>query len=218
MRRTAGYLIAWCGATAVAVGVSWLGVRDVLRSAIRDDAPLAPVVAVAAPSSASPGAPPDGGVSEEPSQEPSAQSSTESSAQPSAQPSGPLPSGGATPGRRSPSRPTATPVRAVRTSPAPHPARTTRPARTTESSPASRQRKAADGESLHTFTLKGGRATIAVTSADCHVVTAAPNEGYEVKVWEEEQWLRVAFLRDTHESSAFCTWNALPPRLDTYEN
>ncbi|MEU8177545.1 hypothetical protein AB0C14_32130 [Microbispora hainanensis] len=215
MRRTAGYLIAWCGATAVAVGVSWLGVRDVLRSAILDDAPLAPVVAVAAPPSASPGAPtPDGGVSEKPSKEPSAVPSQ----QPSAEPSGPRPSGGATPARRSPSRPAATPVRTMRTSPAPHPARATRPARTTESSTAPRQRKAADGESLHTFALKGGRATIAVTSADCHVVTATPNDGYEVKVWEEEQWLRVAFLRDAHESSAFCTWNALPPRLDTYEN
>ncbi|WP_218671558.1 hypothetical protein, partial [Microbispora sp. GKU 823] len=38
MRRAAGYLIAWCGATALAVGVSWLGVRDVLRSAILDEA------------------------------------------------------------------------------------------------------------------------------------------------------------------------------------
>ncbi|GAB3160277.1 hypothetical protein GCM10027161_68090 [Microbispora hainanensis] len=208
-------MIAWCGATAVAVGVSWLGVRDVLRSAILDEAPLAPVVAVAAPPSASPGAPtPDGEASGGPSGKPS----TEPSPEPSAQPSRPRPSGGATPGRPSPSRPAATPVRTTRTSPAPRPARATRPARSTESSPAPRQRKATGGESLHTFTLKGGRATIAVTSTDCHVVTAAPNDGYEVKVWEEDQWLRVAFLRDAHESSAFCTWNALPPRLDTYEN
>ncbi|WP_182901128.1 hypothetical protein [Microbispora sp. H10830] len=209
MRRAAGYLIAWCGATALAVGVSWLGVRDVLRSAILDEAPLAPVVAVAAPLSASPGVPaptpqgtPDGGASGGTSEEPPGQPSP----------------AGSTPGHRSPSPPTATPVRTARTSPAPRPARATRPARSAEPSPAARQRKAAGGESLHTFTLKGGRATIAVTSADCRVVTATPNDGYEVKVWEADQWLRVAFLRDTHESSAFCTWNALPPRLDTYEN
>ncbi|MEU6429230.1 hypothetical protein ABZ860_25320 [Microbispora sp. NPDC046973] len=210
MRRAAGYLIAWCGATALAVGVSWLGVRDVLRSAILDEAPLAPVVAVAAPLSASPSVPvptPQGTPDGEPSEEPSGKPAGRQSGEPS--------SGGATPGRRSPSRPTAAPAR---TSPAPRPARATRPARSTESSPAARQRKAAAGESLHTFTLKGGRATIAVTSADCRVVTATPNDGYEVKVWEADQWLRVAFLRDAHESSAFCTWNALPPRLDTYEN
>ncbi|GIH61084.1 hypothetical protein Msi02_19010 [Microbispora siamensis] len=199
-------MIAWCGATALAVGVSWLGVRDVLRSAILDEAPLAPVVAVAASLSASPGAPvptprgtPDGGASGGTSEEPADEAA----------------------GRPSPSRPTATPARtarAARTTPAPRPARATPPARPAESSPAARQRKAAGGESLHTFTLKGGRATIAVTSEDCRVVTATPNDGYEVKVWEADQWLRVAFLRDVHESSAFCTWNALPPRLDTYEN
>ncbi|MFF4127457.1 hypothetical protein ACFYYP_28345 [Microbispora rosea] len=213
MRRTAGYLIAWCGATALAVGVSWLGVRDVLRSAILDEAPLAPVVAVAAPLSASPDA-----SAPAPRSTPDGGASGGTSAGPSGEPSGPRPSGGATPGRPSPSRPTATPVRTTRTSPAPRPARATRPARSTESSPAARQPKATGGERLHTFTLKGGRATIAVTSADCRVVTATPNDGYEVKVWEADQWLRVAFLQDTRESSAFCTWNALPPRLDTYEN
>ncbi|WP_182909282.1 hypothetical protein [Microbispora sp. H13382] len=208
MRRATGYLIAWCGATALAVGVSWLGVRDVLRSAILDEAPLAPVVAVAAPLSASPlsaspGTPapspqdtPEGGPSGEPSGEPS--------------------------GRPSPSRPpaTVTPTR-TRTSPAPRPARSTQPAGpagSAEPSPTARPRRTSGGESLHTFTLKGGRATIAVTSRDCRVVTATPNDGYEVKVWEADQWLRIAFLRDIHESSAFCTWNALPPRLDTYEN
>ncbi|MBE3014552.1 hypothetical protein IL992_36060 [Microbispora sp. NEAU-D428] len=210
MRRAAGYLIAWCGATALAVGVSWLGVRDVLRSAILDEAPLAPVVAVAAPLSASPGAPvptpqgtPDDGASGGTSEEPSEGPAEEPTGQPS------------------PSRAAVTPVRtarAARTSPAPRPSRPTQPARSAESSSTARQRKAADGESLHTFTLKGGRATIAVTSEDCRVVTATPNDGYEVKVWEADQWLRVAFLRDVHESSAFCTWNALPPRLDTYEN
>ncbi|MEV4459747.1 hypothetical protein [Microbispora sp. NPDC049633] len=208
MRRATGYLIAWCGATALAVGVSWLGVRDVLRSAILDDAPLAPVVAVAAPLSASPGAPapspqdtPDGGPSDEPSERPS-------SSAPSAS------------GRPSPSRAPAT-ATPTRTSPAPRPARSTQPAgpaASAEPSPTARPRRTSGGESLHTFTLKGGRATVAVTSRDCRVVTATPNDGYEVKVWETDQWLRIAFLRGIHESSAFCTWNALPPRLDTYEN
>ncbi|MEU6410617.1 hypothetical protein [Microbispora sp. NPDC046933] len=225
MRRAAGYLIAWCGATALAVGVSWLGVRDVLRSAILDDAPLAPVVAVAAPLSASPGTPaptpqgtPDGGASAGPSGEPAG----EPPEKPSGQPSGEPPEKQS--GVPSPSRSTLAPARTARTSPAPRPARSTSPtepagsAGSAESSPTARPRKAAGGESLHTFTLKGGRATIAVTSRDCRVVTATPNDGYEVKVWEADQWLRVAFLRDIHESSAFCTWNALPPRLDTYEN
>jgi hypothetical protein len=71
---------------------------------------------------------------------------------------------------------------------------------------------------LHTFTLKGGRATIAVRERDCRMVSATPADGYELKVWEESHWLRITFLQGAKESSAFCTWNALPPRLDTYEN
>ncbi|MBO4271094.1 hypothetical protein [Microbispora triticiradicis] len=207
MRRATGYTIAWCGATALAVGVSWLGVRDVLRSAVLDDAPLAPVVAVAAPVTAY-------------------------AALPSADP-GTDPDAAATPGPLSPSpslsrslsptpRParrnaTATPSRTARSSPSARAGRPEDPAGSAPPPPSARPRRDAEEETLHTFTLKGGRATIAVTSKDCRVVTATPNDGYQVKVWEEEQWLRVAFLREVHESSAFCAWNALPPRLDTYE-
>ncbi|GGO14604.1 hypothetical protein GCM10010116_29460 [Microbispora rosea subsp. aerata] len=208
-------MIAWCGATALAVGVSWLGVRDVLRSAILDEAPLAPVVAVDAPQSASPAAPTPGVVpGGEPSRMPSEDPAGEPSEEPDEEPSE-KPSSGATPGRPSPSRTAAAPAR---TSPAPRTIRTTRSAAPPQPSPASKPRKTSSGESLHTFTLTGGRATIAVTAKDCHVVTATPNDGYEVKVWETDQWLRVAFLQDAHESSAFCVWNVLPPRLDTYEN
>ncbi|MBX6383875.1 MAG: hypothetical protein IRZ07_13020, partial [Microbispora sp.] len=93
MRRVTGYVIAWCGATALAVGVSWLGVRDVLRSAILDEAPLAPVVAVAQPLSASPLlAPPATALPATPDG---------ASGGPSGEPAGERPSSGATPGHPS---------------------------------------------------------------------------------------------------------------------
>ncbi|WP_327044317.1 hypothetical protein OG320_21430 [Microbispora sp. NBC_01189] len=209
MRRSTGYMIAWCGATALAVGVSWLGVRDVLRSAVLDDAPLAPVVAVAAPvtayaalPSADPGTDPDAAPTPGPESPPASPSLSRS------------PSPAPRPARRNA---TATTSPAAPSSPT---ARTDRPDDGAGSAPpplSARPRRDPAEETLHTFTLKGGRATIAVTSRDCRVVTATPNDGYQVKVWEEEQWLRVAFLREVHESSAFCAWNALPPRLDTYE-
>ncbi|NUR90218.1 MAG: hypothetical protein HOY71_39595 [Nonomuraea sp.] len=40
MRRTLRYAAIWCGATAVAVCVSWFGVRGVLRSEFVDDVPV----------------------------------------------------------------------------------------------------------------------------------------------------------------------------------
>ncbi|WP_162795347.1 hypothetical protein [Nonomuraea lactucae] len=45
MRRALRYTAIWCGATAVAVSVSWFGVRGVLRSDLVDDVPVRPFLA-----------------------------------------------------------------------------------------------------------------------------------------------------------------------------
>ncbi|GAA0911255.1 hypothetical protein [Nonomuraea longicatena] len=50
MRRTLRYVALWLGATAVAVSVSWLGVRDVLRQEFVDDVAVRP--AATAPAAA----------------------------------------------------------------------------------------------------------------------------------------------------------------------
>ncbi|WP_433500029.1 hypothetical protein ACQP1K_06880 [Sphaerimonospora sp. CA-214678] len=224
MKRPLGYTLAWCGATALAVGLSWLGVRDVLHSAILDDAPLSPVVAAGSD------APSPGPLPTVPT---GSASSGASDAPAGATPEAHTPrvrrtTGGRT--DRAPS-PSPRPPRTRETHPAPvgEPVVTKTPARAPVTADATAKpaagkptagstTAAAADETLHTFTLRGGRATIAVTAENCRVVTAAPSDGYEVKVWEEPYWLRVAFLRGSSESSAFCTWNALPPRLDTYEN
>ncbi|MEZ0073896.1 hypothetical protein [Planotetraspora sp. GP83] len=209
MRRCVGYTLAWCGATALAVGVSWLGVRDVLRSTVLDEAPLAPVVAVA-------GAVAPTVTAAVPLMGPAPHRHTSPTAKASPSPRTPV---RVSPARHSPSSPASPSSRPHSTAGSTTKA-TTRPTVRPTAGPAnppSRPTPSPTGESLHTFTLKGGRATIAVTDKDCRVVTATPNDGYELKVWENTGWLRVTFLQGTHESSAFCTWNALPPRLDTYE-
>ncbi|MFI7130390.1 hypothetical protein ACIBQ1_32200 [Nonomuraea sp. NPDC050153] len=45
MRRALRYAAIWCGATAVAVSVSWFGVRGVLREEFVDDVDVEPFVA-----------------------------------------------------------------------------------------------------------------------------------------------------------------------------
>ncbi|MEV6040840.1 hypothetical protein AB0L65_57715 [Nonomuraea sp. NPDC052116] len=45
MRRALRYAAIWCGATAVAVSVSWFGVRGVLRDEFVDDVDVEPFVA-----------------------------------------------------------------------------------------------------------------------------------------------------------------------------
>ncbi|WP_214320628.1 hypothetical protein [Nonomuraea sediminis] len=45
MRRALRYIAIWCGATAVAVSVSWFGVRGVLRDEFVDDVRVEPFLA-----------------------------------------------------------------------------------------------------------------------------------------------------------------------------
>ncbi|MGW3343767.1 hypothetical protein ACWDA3_10690 [Nonomuraea rubra] len=45
MRRALKYAAIWCGATVVAVSVSWFGVRDVLRDEFVDDVDVEPFLA-----------------------------------------------------------------------------------------------------------------------------------------------------------------------------
>ncbi|MGW4801833.1 hypothetical protein ACWEPC_56410 [Nonomuraea sp. NPDC004297] len=45
MRRALRYAAIWCGATAVAVSVSWFGVRGVLRDEFVDDVAVEPFLA-----------------------------------------------------------------------------------------------------------------------------------------------------------------------------
>ncbi|TKK90183.1 hypothetical protein FDA94_07140 [Herbidospora galbida] len=218
--RAIGYTVAWCGATALAVGVAWFGVSGVLRTALGDGEPLTPLV-VAAPDLVPEEPPP---APEEPTS--ALVSSTPgkptpgSTSEPTPGPT-PGPAPGATPG--SAARPAQEPSQGPRQKPTASSRPTATRTPSTPERPPAPQRSPAPSpsptpeEKLHTFTLKGGRATVAVGETDCRIVSATPAEGWELKTWTEPHWLRITFLKDGKESSAFCTWNALPPRLDTYE-
>lgn len=204
--RAIGYTVAWCGATALAVGVAWFGVSGVLRTALGDGEPLTPLV-VAAPES-------------------NAALATRRDPPPSPEATaGPTPPT-ATPTPRPRRKPTNRPAVAETTSPPdqtrnqtgdPTPDQTPPPAPRQSQTPKPAPSQDQPSEKLHTFTLQGGRAVVAVREKDCRIVSATPAEGWELKTWTEAFWLRITFLKDGRESSAFCTWNALPPRLDTYE-
>ncbi|WP_157520791.1 hypothetical protein [Herbidospora daliensis] len=225
--RAIGYTVAWCGATALAVGVAWFGVSDVLRTALGDGEPLTPLV-VAAPDLASgvgrdrPVAPEDEPLLSAPTPTPASSASRPSESSAPGTTPGPAP--GRTPGPtpRPTSKPTSEPASAPTSGPTstPTPGAGKKPAATR--TPSAQQTAGASpspvaDEKMHTFTLKGGRATVAVGETDCRIVSATPAEGWELQTWTEPYWLRITFLKDGKESSAFCTWNALPPRLDTYE-
>ncbi|GAB1820625.1 hypothetical protein [Herbidospora sp. RD11066] len=208
--RAIGYTVAWCGATALAIGVAWFGVSGVLRTALGDGEPLTPLVvaapqpnAVSAARREPPTAEPPVSISDKPTPTASTRPSTSPTPRPRKKP--------APTGRPTVARTTAPPADDPTPPPAPKQTQAPKPPPTSEAP------QAQSNEKLHTFTLNGGRATVAVGEKDCRIVSATPAEGWELKTWTEPFWLRITFLKDGRESSAFCTWNALPPRLDTYE-
>ncbi|WP_066373164.1 hypothetical protein [Herbidospora mongoliensis] len=206
--RAIGYTVAWCGATALAVGVAWFGVSGVLRTALGDGEPLTPLVVAAPQPNVVSGVrrePPSPEAAVPPSEPPASIQVTPTAAAATPRP------------RKTPAATRRPTVTATTSEPKPTPPPAPKQSQAPQPSPSAQSQAAQSEEKLHTFNLNGGRATVAVREKDCRIVSATPAEGWELQTWTEPYWLRITFLRDGKESSAFCTWNALPPRLDTYE-
>lgn len=201
MRRVLGYLMMWCGATALAVSLAWFGVRDVLRAEVTDE-PY-PGVAVAA---ARTGRPPTPTPVTAPASAPGA-TPTPKRADPSATPPAAKPAA-TTSTRPSPTR-------------APTPARTPagRPAASAKPSPKPTRPSAAPARSaqVKVVTVKGGQVSFATDNDECRLLSATPAAGYEAKVSGNVQWIRVDLIKGEHGSSVFCTWNGHPPMTDIWE-
>ena len=70
---------------------------------------------------------------------------------------------------------------------------------------------------VRSYSLQGGRVALELGPTWAKLVSATPNDGYQMQVWEEAEWIRVDFSTATHTSSLFCTWNGHPPAVQTVE-
>ncbi|MCC3778687.1 hypothetical protein [Streptomyces sp. UNOB3_S3] len=157
MRRGILHFLAWALATAVAMALSWYGVRTVLTDTAHE-----PPLALPAPDTA---------------------------------PSAPAP--------LDPSVP-ATP--AVRPSPSP------------PSTPAPPPVAASTGGAVRSYPVRGGRAVFALGGSSATLVSAAPEEGWRMRVWKQDGWIRVDFTAGPRTSSLFVTWNGHPPLVHAVED
>ncbi|WP_155070596.1 hypothetical protein [Streptomyces taklimakanensis] len=189
MRRGLVHAGAWVLAGGAAVTLSWFGIH-VVSDTVHDGPPALPVAKE--PSTPSPG-------------RPSVEPETDSTRRP-----GSSPSTGASAG---------------------HPATTTEPP--DASGPRAADRAAREGGSpgsgggqrpreasgtvtsgtVESHDLRGGRVVFDLGPASATLVSAAPNEGWEMRVWRESHWIRVTFTRGGAASSAHCVWNGSPPRV-----
>ncbi|GAA1150337.1 cytoskeletal protein RodZ [Kitasatospora gansuensis] len=123
------------------------------------------------------------------------------------------------------------PSAAVRTSDAPSvpvsppastPAPTTSPASptpaaaTTPVAKVSKKPTATAGTaSVKSFRVPGGRVALDMQPTTAELVSATPDQGWQMQLWQGDQWLRVDFTKDGSTNSVFATWNGHHPDVQT---
>jgi outer membrane biosynthesis protein TonB len=168
------YVALWAMATAVAVSVSWFGVRDVLRQEFADVV----IEPVAARTAAGRAALPTPTSTRVPTRDPV-------TSRPTRKPS-PKPSPKQTPRR--------TPKQSPKPSPTPSPQATEQ----------ATEQATQQGGDVRVVTAKGGEVTFTIGQTGCRLVSATPAGGYTANVTETDAWIRVDLTQGDHGSAVFC--------------
>ncbi|MBV6698405.1 hypothetical protein [Kitasatospora aureofaciens] len=133
----------------------------------------------------------------------------------------PLPS----PATDAPRTPTATPDQERSAPQAETPAQPVSPSAAASHGPAptatpSASRRPAPATTTTTSTVKsypvpGGRVALDIRPDKASLVSATPDPGWQMQVWNGDQWMRVDFTKDTQANSVFVYWNGHPPIVET---
>ncbi|MDJ1133310.1 hypothetical protein [Streptomyces iconiensis] len=66
-------------------------------------------------------------------------------------------------------------------------------------------------------TVPGGRAVFDMGGDSATLVSATPDSGWDMKVWNSSTWIRVTFTNGDASSSVFCRWDdSAHPRIETF--
>ncbi|MFE2104731.1 hypothetical protein ACFXAF_02485 [Kitasatospora sp. NPDC059463] len=68
--------------------------------------------------------------------------------------------------------------------------------------------------SVHSYPVPGGRVAVDLQSDHASLVSATPDSGWQMQVWNGPQWFRVDFTKDDQANSVIVSWNGYPPRVD----
>ncbi|WP_410538432.1 hypothetical protein [Streptomyces sp. KL2] len=66
--------------------------------------------------------------------------------------------------------------------------------------------------------VRGGRVAFDLGRDSAGLVSATPNPGWEMRVWQESGWIRVTFSRGEESSSVFCVWHGSRPQVTVDEH
>lgn len=64
--------------------------------------------------------------------------------------------------------------------------------------------------------VAGGRAVFDMREDYATLVSATPNDGWDMRVWKGATEIRVTFTRDGGFSTVYCHWDDGPPRIESF--
>ncbi|MEV0778529.1 hypothetical protein ACIBLA_15550 [Streptomyces sp. NPDC050433] len=189
MRRGLVHAMAWTLATGAAVTLSWWGVRTVVVGTVYDRPRALPITG---------------------------DNTTTQQARPESSSTHRPPSPPPSPPSSSPRPPSAeaTDDKPSATGPAKSPTSPESPERKPPSDPGA---DPAANSDVKSYPVDGGRVVFDLGDEAGELVSATPEDGWQMQVWKQDFWIRVTFTRDDREISVFCTWHDSAPRVQIDE-
>ncbi|MFJ9608259.1 hypothetical protein ACIRS1_18170 [Kitasatospora sp. NPDC101176] len=185
MRNGLVQLGAWAAATGAAVALSWFGVHAVLTGAAFEQPTALPL-----PSPTADGTPFTATVTPDPGRPGTPTGTPAPPASPTAAGTGPT---------HGPA-----PVATTAATPAGAPSATRRP--TPATTPTS---------SVKSYPVPGGKVALDIRPDKASLVSATPDPGWQMQVWNGDQWMRIDFTKGEQANSVFVYWNGHPPVVET---
>ncbi|KJS56451.1 hypothetical protein VM98_07195 [Streptomyces rubellomurinus subsp. indigoferus] len=68
---------------------------------------------------------------------------------------------------------------------------------------------------VKSYPIPGGRVALDLRPDRASLVSATPDPGWQMQVWNGEGWLRVDFTKDDKANSVFVAWNGHAPTVET---
>ncbi|MGW4895241.1 hypothetical protein ACWEQL_23665 [Kitasatospora sp. NPDC004240] len=70
--------------------------------------------------------------------------------------------------------------------------------------------------SVRSYLVPGGKVALDIRADRASLVSATPDPGWQMQVWNGDQWMRIDFSKGgTTANSVFVTWNGHPPDVQT---
>ncbi|MFE4514754.1 hypothetical protein ACFRMQ_11265 [Kitasatospora sp. NPDC056783] len=68
---------------------------------------------------------------------------------------------------------------------------------------------------VKSYPVPGGKVALDLKDDRAALVSATPDPGWQMKVWNQDGWLRVDFVRGTEANSVIASWNGHAPIVET---